>query len=246
MATLNEVLAQIEELKTIKSDLKEAIAAQGGEINDETLFAHYPYIINNLDTGYRFGLSMDDLIGDVDENGVLQAPQEKELNVVFNLLERIAGDENNSAIRLCTAPNSIKTVSFPDLVEVSSYQSLSYALYGCTALTSVDLSSLTVIGHGGLNSTFENCVSLTSVDLSSLTEIGSLGLFWTFRDCVSLTSVSFPSLTSLQTDSCIGTFLNCTNLTEIHFRSNMQAIIEATSSYSNKWGATNATFYFDL
>ena len=89
MTTLNEVLAQIEELKTIKSDLKEAIAAQGGEINDETLFAHYPYIINNLDNGYSFGLTIDDFLGDVDENGVLQPVDDKKIALSFDLLKEI-------------------------------------------------------------------------------------------------------------------------------------------------------------
>jgi hypothetical protein len=59
--------------------------------------------------------------------------------------------------------------------------------------------------------------------------------------------VSFPKLTSIgDTYALYYPFLNCTKITEIHFRADMQATIEAQLSYSDKFGATNATIYFDL
>lgn len=36
------------------------------------------------------------------------------------------------------------------------------------------------------------------------------------------------------------------NATEIHFGAKNQAAIEACEGYDKKWGATNATFFFDL
>jgi hypothetical protein len=41
-------------------------------------------------------------------------------------------------------------------------------------------------------------------------------------------------------------FSGCTGITELHFRSDAQTVIEAADSYSYKFGATNATIYFDL
>lgn len=91
----------------------------------------------------------------------------------------------------------------------------------------------------------------TSIDLSSLTSIGTNGLNYVFSNCTGLTKISFPALTSVTTN-CFGgsastsAFYRCTTLTEIHFRADMQETIEAMSNYSNKWGATDATIYFDL
>ena len=36
------------------------------------------------------------------------------------------------------------------------------------------------------------------------------------------------------------------SLTEIHFPAAIKSKIEALTGYSDKWGATNATIYFDL
>ena len=118
--------------------------------------------------------------------------------------------------------------------------------YDCTGITSIDLSSLTTVDSRGLHSTFK-ATGITSIDLSSLTTVDSWGLQSTFQNCKCLTIISFPSLTSVQTNSTDGnTFYDCPNLTEIHFRADMQATIEACTGYADKFGAMNATIYFDL
>jgi hypothetical protein len=53
-------------------------------------------------------------------------------------------------------------------------------------------------------------------------------------------------LTSVGSHGLYNAFQYCTGITEIHFRADAQATIEATSGYSDKFGATNATIYFDL
>lgn len=74
---------------------------------------------------------------------------------------------------------------------------------------------------------------------------------YAFYNCKKLTTISFPALTDVQTNifgaaSYNAAFSGCSELVEIHFRADMQATIEAMSQYANKWGATNATIYFDL
>ena len=41
-------------------------------------------------------------------------------------------------------------------------------------------------------------------------------------------------------------FFSCRSLKEIHFAAKNKEAIEALSDYSNKFGATNATIYFDI
>ena len=123
--------------------------------------------------------------------------------------------------------------------------------YDCTGLTNMDLHSLQSVGFQGLFYAFRGCTGITSVDLSSLQSVGNQGMCYVFYNCTGLTKISFPSLTDVQANSFAsttsnGAFRGCTGITEIHFRADMQATIEAMSQYANKWGATNATIYFDL
>lgn len=57
--------------------------------------------------------------------------------------------------------------------------------------------------------------------------------------------VYMPKVTSLGTYN-IYNFYNSTSTQEIHFSIENQATIEAMSGYSSKFGASNATIYFDL
>ena len=101
---------------------------------------------------------------------------------------------------------------------------MSYAFYGCTGLTSVDLSSLTTIN-------------------------GSYAMYGVFRACTSLTNISFPALTSTGFGSYTNQFKymvrgvkGCT----VHFPSNLQSVIGSWSDVTNGFDGTNTTVLFDL
>ena len=145
---------------------------------------------------------------------------------------------------------SLTSVDLSALTTVGNNGLLS-CFYYCSSLTSVDLSALTTVGDNGLSSCFSTCISLTSVDLSALTTVGNKGLSSCFYYCGSLANISFPALTDVQTNSFgnasyVYCFSNCPALTEIHFRADAQTAIEAMTGYADKFGATNATIYFDL
>ena len=123
------------------------------------------------------------------------------------------------------------------------------AFYGCTGLTSVDLSSLTILsGSSAMILAFRDCTGLTSVDLSSLTTVsGSQAMYYAFYNCTGLTSVSFPSLTTVEGNYAMqGAFYGCTGLTSLSFPT-----LTSTSfgSYTNQfnsmlYGVTGCTVHF--
>lgn len=220
----------------------------------------------------KFGVSVDAWIGDVDENGVLnkttwtgaldfagvkQIPhyalaymfysRSNLTGVYFSSLQSVSSQGLYYAFHSCTGLTSL---DFSSLQSVDN-SGMFYAFYGCSGLTNVDLSSLQSIEMSGLYYVFYNCSNLTSVDLSSLQSVAYYGLYAAFSGCKKLTTISFPSLTSVVSASFGAStygyaFKDCTALTEIHFRADMQATIEAMTGYDTKWGATNATIYFDL
>lgn len=141
--------------------------------------------------------------------------------------------------------NSLTTASFPKLKTLGGNSC--YNIFDRdTALTSVDFPVLTSMESSGLYYAFSGCKSLTTISFPSLTTVGSSSFSYCFQNCTALTTISFPALTTVQSNSFTNCFKNCTNLTSIHFPASMQSTIEATTGYSSKWGATNATIYFDL
>lgn len=142
------------------------------------------------------------------------------------------------------------TVSFPSFIngknnyiDGNHENNFISTFYDTKGLKTAIFSALTTLDFYFVN-TFRNS-EISSLQFPVLTTITSDGSLDTIvRDCTYLESLSFPSLTRV--DNYFADFTGDTNLTEIHFRSDAQAAIEATPNYSSKWGASNATIYFDL
>lgn len=79
-----------------------------------------------------------------------------------------------------------------------------YALYKCTALTSVNLPNVTTLGQYALS----QCTALINADLPNITSFE----WYCFQKSTSLTSANFPNLTSVG-DSV---FDGCTSLTSVN------------------------------
>ena len=93
---------------------------------------------------------------------------------------------------------------------------------------------LTTVG----NYAFSYCGSLASIDLPNVTTVGN----YAFRYCKLLTSINLPKVTTVGEYA----FDYCSSLKVLHFAAKNKEAIEALSGYSNKFGATNATIYFDI
>ena len=113
-------------------------------------------------------------------------------------------------------------INMADVREISGTYALSEAFYGCTGLTSIDLSNLTTVsGNYSMSNAFQGCTGLTSIDLSSLTTIsGTNGIYYTFYGCNKLTSVDLSALTTISGSSGMAqAFQNCTSLTSVDLSS---------------------------
>lgn len=221
----------------------------------------------------KYGVSIDNILGNVNENGWLYKPTTPfvlDLAGVKRILfgafyYKFYGDEN------------ITGADFRTVEEIDS-TGLQYAFYGCENLTYANFAVLESINSSGLHSAFRDtglttlsfpalkiirlagfengvrdCTALTSIYFSAL-ETAEQGAFRYAFQGTALTSISFPALKNVNigafqqsaTSTTSAAFRNVSTLTEIHFRADAKAAIEATYGYSSQWGATNATIYFDL
>lgn len=143
--------------------------------------------------------------------------------VEFDGLEYIEGDQVCSFMfRNCTG---LKTVRFKNLQRIISTSSGNGAteqmLFGCTALTTLDLSNLvSLTGPRATYGLVEGCSNLETVNLGKLTTISGgnyiMGNF--FSDCSKLKTVNFTSLSSIPATYVLQyAFANCTSLTDVYF-----------------------------
>lgn len=144
-------------------------------------------------------------------------------SINLNNLTEVSGESGMfSFLRLTT----LNLTSLPNLTRVTAKYGMAFFIRGNTTIT-----------------------EFTFPKLQSVTGQGGLGQF--FTDCTNLKKLYFPALTTV-VDTAFGDAAangmcnNCTALTEIHFKASVKSQVEATLPYANKFGATNATIYFDL
>lgn len=159
---------------------------------------------------------------------------------------------DTSGLSRCFLGSSVEDLDVSALQEVAS-SGMANVCRGATSLTTVvGLGLLEKIDNSGFEYAFYGCTSLTGdFVFTSLTTLGDYAFRYGFQDCKSPLRFFFPALITLGTNpfgttSSNSAFRNATGVTEIHFRADMQSQIESLSQYSSRWGATNATIYFDL
>ena len=176
--------------------------------------------MENLDDAIATIPSGGSFIGiprEVDANGVYRMPTQSLTFALPSGVTDVGARALSSAFYGCT---SLTSVDLSSLTTMSGSYAISNAFYDCTSLTSVDLSSLTTVSGGNAFSyVFSGCTNLTSVDLSSLATVSSSYAFhYAFRGCASLTSVSFPALATITGNSVLQyAFGYCTSLASVSF-----------------------------
>ena len=107
-----------------------------------------------------------------------------------------------------------------DLSGCTSLQSIGvYALYSCSSLTEINLSDCTNLESIGV-AAFFSCKNLTNIDLSKCTKLTSIGSS-AFNICSNLISITIPSsVTSIGSSA----FANCSRLTTITIPSSVTGI----------------------
>ncbi|MBE6664406.1 MAG: hypothetical protein E7602_07940 [Ruminococcaceae bacterium] len=151
---------------------------------------------------------------------------------------------NGSGLKSLVLPSTVTKIQesvFKECLSLKSvviegelkYKEKTSHFYGCTALETVDLGSMTSLGDYVFKNctslkqvvlpstmtsiakeTFMGCSSLASVDLGNITQMN----YSAFKNCTSLTEVTFPStLTSIKNSA----FYGCTSLKYVTFSSNV-------------------------
>ena len=93
---------------------------------------------------------------------------------------------------------------------------MSQMFYGCSKLTSLDLSSFNTANVTTMESMFQSCGKLTTLDLSSFNTDRVKTMSSMFRSCESLTSIDISSFTYYSLTNTLGMFYGCKQLKTIY------------------------------
>lgn len=217
-----------------------AVSSKGGTLPQTQNLSNLPTAINSISSGgssTKYNITIDDLLGDIDENGVYQEPT-TQASIIFTGIKKFA-DEYCMMYEFAHHPD-IRSVSFPDLEDANKRECLNGAFLGCsnltsasfpkltkisgswgmqymlasTPITSLNLGLVTSIGDNGLASVCSNCSNLTSINFDSLQTVYSQGMQYAFRYC-KLTEASFPSLVNIYSQGFYVTFSDNVNLSSV-------------------------------
>lgn len=173
----------------------------------------------------KYGISIDDMFGEVDANGKLALPTGGTVDLVITGFTSM----NNFALSYkFYRNNKLESVTLRDLVNADGSSCLDRAFNYCTGIKTVSFPSLvTANGGSSLSYCFNNCTSLTSASFPELVEAkGGTCFQYAFSYCTLLTSVSFPKLRIIGNPDAGAsttyrqfyyTFQNSTNITELSF-----------------------------
>lgn len=213
MGTVAEKLTYLNDTKTA---IKNAVIAKGVSVSDTDTFRSYADKIGQISSGgapaTKFGVSLDNLLGDVDADGKLSVPYD---NFVFNGAGIKSLDDSALAYRFTTQDTlkslPVTKILLPDLLQAGT-NSLAYVANSARYLTEVDLGLITDISSSSaLKYAFGSVNSLATVRAPNVTTISGSFACQNAFEFTGLTSNVFPNLTTISGDSaCKYMYRGCT------------------------------------
>ena len=94
---------------------------------------------------------------------------------------------------------------------------------GCSALTSLDLSSFDTTKVRRMNCMFSNCRKLSSLDITGFVTANVIDMSGMFFGCSALTTLDLTNFDTSRVDEMFEVFLGCSALTTIYCNSTWDA-----------------------
>lgn len=198
--------------------------------------------------GTKYGISIDNLLGEVNSSGQLQHPLGGDVDLVISGFTSVANYVMNYKF---ARSNAIKSVVFTDLQHADGTSCFDRAFNACIQLQSVSFPKLTTAnGQTVFSYCFQGDTKLTTASFPLLEEATQSNAFqYVFGGCTLLENIDFSSLrvignpdagTSTTYRQFYYAFQNCNKLTSITFPAleeiwcNGTAANTGTFSYNNK------------
>jgi len=216
-----------DEIIRIKNNITNAYSAcqnKGAECpilqNSENLAKTISSISGNSAT--KYGITVDNFLGDIDKTGKIQTPQSGILNAkgVVEVDDYTLACKFGGSAWGTSRPQGLSQIIFPDLRHIG-IAGLAYFYTYSTDLESVSFPELEEIGLCGMQCGFQWNSNLKSASFPKLKRLTGMysSLQQTFYYCENLEQVNLDSLESLTRQALNSAFEGCTNLKALYFPS---------------------------
>ena len=149
----------------------------------------------------------------------VECSADEALSTYATKIDSISGGSTGGTGEKFVVPNGTKfaysTAFNPELFDVSNVINMSYMFYGCSRLTSLDLSGWNTSKAIYMNNMFQKCSGLTSLDLSGWNTSKVTDIRTMFYECSRLTSLDLSGWNTSKVTDISGMFYNCSALTSI-------------------------------
>lgn len=202
----------------------------------------------------KYGISIDDLLGEVNSSGQLQHPDGGDVDLVISGFTSVANYVLNYKFARSSA---LRTVVFPDLQHADGTSCFDRAFNNCTNLISASFPSLvSANGQTAFSYCFQGDTKLVSASFPALEEATQSNAFqYAFGGCTLLESIDFSSLrvvgnpsatTSTSYRQFYYAFQNCNKITEITFPALEEIWCNGTAANTGtfSYNAKVTKFYF--
>ena len=95
---------------------------------------------------------------------------------------------------------------------------MSYMFYGCSGLTSLDVSGFNTANVTNMSYMFEGCSGLTSLDVAGFNTVNVTNMFALFSGCSGLTSLDVSNFNTAKVRQMQAMFARCSGLTSLDVR----------------------------
>ena len=141
--------------------------------------------------------------------------------------------------RLFCCFESLETIDGIQHIDTSNLTEVEYMFYGCSALTSLDLSSFDTSKVTSMRSMFEGCIRLTSLNVSSFDTTSVTCMHSMFYGCRRLSSLDLSRFDTSNVTDMAEMFYNCSGLTSLDVSSfNTSKVTDMTSIFYGCSGQT--------
>ncbi len=202
----------------------------------------------------KYGISIDDILGEVNASGQLQHPTGGDVDLVVSGFTSVANYVLNYKFARSSA---VKSVVFPDLEHANGTSCFDRAFNNCTQLISVSFPKLvSANGQTAFSYCFQGDTKLVSASFPLLEETTlSTSFQYVFGGCTNLESIDFSSLRVIGNPSATTSttyrqfyyaFQNCNKLTSITFPALEEIWCNGSSANTGtfSYNAKVTKFYF--
>lgn len=185
------------------------------------------------------------IYGNMDGTTWVVSTPANRMNANANCRAMFMGTYNSSTH---TYQSALSNIDFGDNFNTSNVTDMGLMFFGCSSLTSLNLSNFNTSNVTYMASMFSGCSSLTSLNLSNFNTSNVTSMSYLFSGCSSLTSLNLSNFNTSNVTSMYWMFRNCSNLTSIDlYNFNTASVEDMRYMFYNCSRLTSLNLYnFDM